>query len=267
MASSPLSLWRRFLVLPNDTLSKTLGIALLVALVSATTVSVTSVVLKPRQDENVAIAREAKLAAMIAALPGLADILRETGAETLDTEIIDLETGDFLHDINMGSFDFITAQTDPDQSTVMSPEEDVAGIGRRPNQALVYLVMGTDDLELVILPVYGAGYQSTIRAYLALKGDLNTIAGISIYEQGETPGLGTRITDPAWLDTWSGKQIRNTSDEVVITVVRGSSNNINEVDGITGATRSTTGVANLVKFWMGEKGYGPFLKRLREAGN
>jgi Na+-transporting NADH:ubiquinone oxidoreductase subunit NqrC len=38
-----------------------------------------------------------------------------------------------------------------------------------------------------------------------------------------------------------------------------------EVDGISGATRSSSGVGNLVRFWLGENGFGPFLARLRQG--
>jgi len=262
---SPISLWRRFLALPNDSRAKTLGVAFLVALVSATAVSVTSVVLKPRQQAHIEAAREANLAAMIATLPGLADILRESGAETLDSLIIDLDTGLIATGADAANFDFLSAQTDPAQSTALLPEDDTAGIGRRPNLAPVYLLRGAGGLALVVLPIYGTGYQSTIRAYLALKGDLNTIAALSIYEQGETPGLGSRITDPGWLAMWSQRQIEDSNGEIVISVVRGSAATASEVDGITGATRSTTGVANLVRFWMGDHGFRPFLARLKSG--
>lgn len=260
---SPLSYWHRFLALPNGSRTKTLGIAFLVSLVSATAVSITSVVLKPRQQAHIVAAREANLAAMIAALPGLAEVLRETGAETLESKIIDLATGQIVHNIDPASFDFIATQADPAQSTVLLPEDDIAGIARRPNRAPVYLLHGVEGLELVVLPIYGTGYQSTIRAYLALKNDLNTIAALSVYEQAETPGIGTRIADPAWLTLWSDRLIKNSANEIVITVVPGSAASMSEIDGITGATRSTTGVTNLVQFWLGEKGFGPFLNRLK----
>ncbi len=260
---SPFVYWRRFLALPNDSRTKTLGVAFLVALVAATTVSVTAVTLRPRQQINIDAAREAKLSAMIATLPGLADILRETGAETLEAVIVDLEAGQIDRAFDPETFDFVTAQTDPEQSTALQPEQDTAGIGLRPNLAPVYLLQGADSLALVVLPVYGKGYQSTIRAYLALQGDLNTIAGLSIYEHGETPGLGSRITDPAWLGLWSDKQAADPQGNITISLVRGAATSRSEVDGITGATRSSTGVVNLVRFWMGPQGYGPFLTRLK----
>ena len=261
--NSPVGLWRRFLALPNDSPTKTIGVAFLVSLVAAIAVSTTSVALKPRQEAHIQAAREANLAAMIATLPGLADVMRETGAETLETVVVALETGEIDPSIDPAAFDFLTAQTDPTQSQQLAAAVDTAKIGQRPNFAPVYLLRGTDALALVVLPIYGTGYQSTIRAYLALHGDLTTIAALSIYEQGETPGLGTRITDPAWQALWSGKQTTDGQGDVTITVVRGSATTATEVDGITGATRSTTGVSNLVRFWLGDQGYGPFLKRLK----
>jgi Na+-transporting NADH:ubiquinone oxidoreductase subunit C len=263
---SPLAWWRRFLALPNDSRLKTLGVAFLVALAAAVTVSVTSVMLKPRQDANLAAARAANLARMVAALPGLEDILRETGAETLETVVVDLERGTVDPGTNAIDFDYLAAQADPAQSTALATEDDLAGIGLRPNLAPVYLLRGEDGLALVVLPVYGAGYQSTIRAYLALRGDLNTIAALSIYEQGETPGLGSRIADPTWLAQWSGKTVADPEGAITITVVRGTAADASEVDGITGATRSTTGVSNLVRFWLGPNGFGPFLARLQAEG-
>ncbi len=257
--------WARFLALPNDSLPKTLGVAFLVALASATAVSVTSVTLRPRQQAHVEAAREARLASLIATLPGLDDILRASGASSLDAVVINIATGEIDPAIDAAGFDFLAAQTAPDQGTALAPAADLARIGRRPNHAPVYLLRDAGGLALVILPVYGSGYQSTIRAYLALQGDLNTIAGLSIYEQGETPGLGARITAPEWQDLWSGRQIADATGEIAIRVVRSGATGPHEVDAITGATQSSNGVADLVRFWIGPQGYGPFLARLKSG--
>lgn len=262
---SPLALWRRFLALPNDSRTKTLGVAFLVALVSASAVSVTSVVLKPRQQAHLDAARAAKLAAMIATHPGLSSILRDTGGDSLNTVLVDLASGRVTDDVNPDRYDFLAAQRDPAQTTALTPQQDIAGIGRRPKLAPAYLLRGKDGLAMVVLPVYGTGYQSTIRAYLALSGDLTTIAGLSIYEQGETPGLGARIADPAWQALWTGRRAVDPSGKIVISVVRGNATGPSEVDGISGATRSGTGVARLVQFWLGPDGFGPFLARLRSG--
>lgn len=255
---NPLNWWRRFLALPNDSRTKTFGIAFLVACVSAVAVAVTAVSLKPRQEENAERQKQAHMQQMLAAVPGLERALKETQADSLETRIVDLERGVFADDIDPQSF-----EPDPERSLVIAQEKDIAGIGRRPDLTRVHVVNQDGNLLLLVLPVYGSGYQSTIRAYLVLESDLNTIAALSIYEQGETPGLGTRITEPAWQDRWTGKQVADETGTILIDVVRDAGVGVHEVDGITGATRSSAGVGNLVRFWLGDDGYGPFLANLR----
>ena len=101
---------------------------------------------------------------------------------------------------------------------------------------------------------------------LALEADLRTIAALTILEQGETPGLGSRIEDPAWQALWPGKQITDESGQIAIAVVRGPGTGPYEVDGITGATQTATGVGNMLRYWLGDHGFGPFLDRLRQGG-
>ena len=37
-----------------------------------------------------------------------------------------------------------------------------------------------------------------------------------------------------------------------------------QVDGLAGATLTSRGVSNLLRYWAGENGFGPFLKNLQE---
>jgi Na+-transporting NADH:ubiquinone oxidoreductase subunit C len=101
--------------------------------------------------------------------------------------------------------------------------------------------------------------------YLALQGDLKTIAALIFYEQGETPGLGARVQEPAWEALWPGTSIADDSGQIAVEVVRGQATEDWQVDGLTGATRTGNGVTSLLQFWLGEWGYGPFLERL-ESG-
>ena len=264
---NPLHWWRRLLALPNEHKGKTLAVALLVALVCASAVSLTAVLLKPRHEANLRLLRLDRMTSMIAGLPGVAAVMRETGTKTLETVIVDLESGTIASDIDPARFDFRRAIADLSAGRELAPERDIAGIGRRPGHAPVYLLRKAGDLALVVLPVYGAGYQSTIHAYLALAGDLRTIAAFSIVEQGETPGLGARIAEPAWQAIWPGKQVVDADGVIRINVARGVASTVYEVDGIAGATRSTTGVTRMLRFWLGPDGYGPFLHRLANSGS
>lgn len=257
---NPFSLWRKLLALPNDSRPKTLAIAFIVSLVCAVLVSSASVLLAPMQEANRSAERQARLEAMIATMPGMEDLLAASGADGLDVVIVDLDTG-LASDADPDTFD--VAQADAESMTAIPTEADIAGLGSRPDLAPLYILREGDDLRLVILPVSAVGYQSTIRAYLALEGDLATVAGLTVTEQGETPGLGSRIQEPAWQALWPGKRLIGESGEIVLTVVRGAASADYEIDGITGATRSANAVGNAVRFWTGDYGFGPALDNLR----
>jgi Na+-transporting NADH:ubiquinone oxidoreductase subunit C len=38
---------------------------------------------------------------------------------------------------------------------------------------------------------------------------------------------------------------------------------VHQVDGLAGATLTSNGVDNLLKFWLGQNGFGPFIANLR----
>lgn len=264
--SSPLAHWRAFLARPNDDRIKTFGIAVLVALVSAIVVSVTSVMLQPLQDAHLEAERQARVEAMLDTLPGMRDMMEETGVDALETRIVSLSDGSFAPDIDPGSYDMQAAAQAPETSIALAPEDDVAGLKRRANHAPVHLLQRDGELMLIVLPVHGTGYQSTIRAMLALEPDLNTVAALTITEQGETPGLGAQIDEPDWQALWPGREIADENGEIEIEVVRGEANGPYQVDGISGATRTGNGVTNMLHFWLGDYGYGPFLDRLEREG-
>lgn len=239
-SANPLSWWRGFLALPNDAPAKTLGVALLVALVCSLLVSITAVTLKPLQDAN----RQADRAARIL---GMVEIL---GGGLPEPRFVDLASGTYV-------------ERDPGTKTDLPGERDIAGLGSREDVATVFELRDGGELKLVILPVRGAGYQSTLKGYLALKSDLNTVAALVFYAHEETPGLGSRIEEGAWQALWPGKQVADAEGVIRIEVVKGAGAGVHQVDGISGATRTSTGVTNLMRFWLGPDGYGPYLKRLR----
>lgn len=259
---NPLTLWRRLMALPADSQGRTIAMAVIVSAVCAVVVSGASVMLSPRIDANLAAERQAKLDELIASMPALADLLAESGAETMETLVVDLTSATRT---DRAEADMQALAQDADTSTALTPEQDFAGIGSRPDFAQISVLKSGDKVELVILPIYGAGYQSVIEAYLALEGDLNTVAGLAITAQGETPGLGAKIADPGWQSLWPGKQIAGEDGEVKLSVVRGKASTEFEVDGITGATRTSNAVSGMMQFWMGPNGYGPVLDALAEG--
>jgi Na+-transporting NADH:ubiquinone oxidoreductase subunit C len=48
-------------------------------------------------------------------------------------------------------------------------------------------------------------------------------------------------------------------------VARGPATTEYEVDGITGATRTSNAVTGMVRFWLGPDGYGPLIDAIRRG--
>lgn len=259
---NPLSLWRRLLALPNESRTKTIAVAFMVSAACAVSVSVAAVILGPIQDANRAAEQAARMETMLASMPEMATLIEEAGGDSLETIIVNLRTGLRADGIDPDSFDAEAARKDPARTTILSADQDIAGLGRRPDFLPIHILREDGELRLVILPISGAGYQSTIRANLALEGDLNTVAALSVTEQGETPGLGARIEEARWQALWPGKLIADNEGNIRLEVVRGQATNDFEVDGITGATRTGNGVTRAVRFWLGPDGFGPVLDNL-----
>ncbi|OJU69485.1 MAG: NADH:ubiquinone reductase (Na(+)-transporting) subunit C [Rhizobiales bacterium 63-7] len=257
-------MWRRFLNRPNTDGVKTIGMSLLVAIGCGFTVSIAAVVLRPIQQANIVAQQQGRMVQMLENVPGIGGILKESGASGVETLVIDLASGTVAADVDPGSFDQRAAAANAERSSALPRADDLAGLSRRENHALVYLLRRGEELALVVLPVRGAGYQSTIRAYLALEADLDTVAAFTVYEQGETPGLGARVAEDGWQAQWAGKRIFDDGD-FAISVVRGNASGPNEVDGISGASVTSYAISDMLEFWMGEHGFGPFLDRLKKG--
>ena len=92
--------------------------------------------------------------------------------------------------------------------------------------------------------------------YLGLEADANTVIGLNFYEHSETPGLGARVSDPTWLDQWREKKIHDSEGNLRIGVARwrvaaDSPAAAYEVDGLSGATRTSRSVHHILRFWLG----------------
>ena len=172
-------------------------------------------------------------------------------------------------DIDPSAFDQRAASLDEAHSLVAP--ENLPKVRRLPNNALVFDVMEKGELKAFILPIEGYGLWGTLYGYLALAPDARTVVGITFYEHGETPGLGGEVDNPRWKALWPGRLAFNERGKPVIAVKKGVAGPVAEdpynVDGLSGATITSRGVTNLVRFWLGEDGFGPYLASYRaQAG-
>lgn len=261
--------------MPDDSVKKTVQVALGICIVCSLLVSTAAVTLSARQQQN-------------KRLDQIRNILIAGGlyTEGIDIEsaynerivpiMIDMETGERVSEdkfddvLNPKDFDIKAVAAHPMYGKHIARDADLAQIQRRPRYMLVYLVQDEGKTTKLILPVYGKGLWSTLYGFLALEKDLSTVSGITFYEHGETPGLGGEVDNPAWKASWKGKQVFDKEGNVRLSVIKGRVDTsraeaIHQVDGLSGATITARGVDRLVKYWLGENGYGALLSILQET--
>jgi Na+-transporting NADH:ubiquinone oxidoreductase subunit C len=237
-----------------------------VSLVCSVLVASAAVILKPLQERNQNLYRQ-RIVLEVAGLyePG-ADI--ETLFSAIDARLVDLESGEYIDAIDAASFDALAASSDPEQSTAIPADLDLAGLRRRANYAPVYVVGDAGRIDQVILPIYGSGLWSTMYGYLALESDGMTVKGLKFYEHAETPGLGDQVEKADWLAQWPGKKLYDDTGAARIEVIRGQvqpgKDAVHQIDGLSGATLTGRGVTRLLQYWTGVHGFGPYLDKLAD---
>ena len=113
----------------------------------------------------------------------------------------------------------------------------------------VYVADINSDIKY-ILPLSGKGLWGGIGGYLALDEDKNTIYGVNFNHESETPGLGAKIVEPEFRSQFEGKHIRNAEGAVVSVAVLKTGKHAEgqeQVDAISGATITSSGVSNMLK--------------------
>ncbi|MES2818460.1 MAG: Na(+)-translocating NADH-quinone reductase subunit C [Pseudomonadota bacterium] len=256
----------------QESTARTLIVALLVCLVCSVFVAGAAVALKPIQVENRVLDKQRSILA-IAGLGGAdlsAEQVKALYAERIRARVVDLESGRFSDAQDAASFDPLKAAKDPALSQALDGEQDIASIKRRERFSTVYLVENDGRLETLVLPVRGYGLWSTLYGFIAIKGDLNTVAGFGFYQHGETPGLGGEVDNPKWKGLWIGKTLFDEQGALAVEIIKGSvdpqsSKAQHQVDGLAGATLTSKGVHNLLHFWLGQDGFGAFLAHLNKG--
>lgn len=241
----------------------TLVFSAAVCIICSLFVSSAAVGLKTRQQENIVLDKQKsvlKAASLYSAKDKLSrEEIKALFASRIEPAVVDLKKGEYATDVDAMTYDQQAALKDATLSTA-APEGNAAKVVTIPNRGLIYKVKDeAGQPSLIILPIEGKGLWSTLYGFVALDVDLVTVKGLIFYQHGETPGLGGEVDNPSWRAKWEGRTAFDENGEPAIKVVKGVAKNSSEVDGLSGATLTCNGVTNLVQFWLGENGFGPFL--------
>lgn len=247
----------------HDSVLRTLTVALLVCLVCAVVVATAAVMLRPVQEKNKLLDKRVNILQAAGLYTAGMDV--DQAFLSIDRRFVELSSG---HYVEMPEgYDQRKAAKDPEQGRRLDSGTDIASIKRQAKVAEIYIAKDENgELSKIILPVHGYGLWSTLYGFIALEPDASTIAGLGFYEHAETPGLGGEVDNPKWKAQWPGKQLFDRQGNVAIQVIKGvvgtdAKGAEYKVDGLAGASLTTKGVDNLVRFWVGENGFGPYLNR------
>jgi Na+-transporting NADH:ubiquinone oxidoreductase subunit C len=272
----------KVLALGNDSLEKTIAIAVALCLVCAVLVSLGAVALRPLQAYNKNLDMKKNILDVAGLLEDGMDI-DSAFAKKIEAKLVDLETGDYVDGMNADEYDQRKAAKDPKLNIVIPKDKDIAHIRMKAKVAKVFLVKEDNDIKSIILPVSGYGLWSTLYGFLSLDPDGQTVQSINFYDQSETPGLGGEVVNPKWRALWKGKKVYAESDqpsldkglieeadigEPALALIKGSVDSEKmgaqyQVDGLAGATLTSNGVTNLVRYWMSKEGFAKYLSKVR----
>lgn len=245
-----------------DSIPKTIFVAVVLCLFCSMLVSFAAVNLKSFQLANKV--RDKQINILQVAGIYYEGINVEQSFASIEPKIVDINQGFFTEKFDPNSFDDTKAASDPLLSVAL--DDDPASIGRRADFATVYLLKNEDQsVDKIILPIYGYGLWSTLYGFVALEEDGNEIYALQFYQHAETPGLGGEVDNPKWKAQWAGKKIKNTEGDLMIQVAKTPGEKEYHVDAIAGATLTSNGVHNLVRFWLGETGFDKFLTNFKNG--
>ena len=186
----------------------------IVVIIVAVLLALANQALKPRQDANILLDKQKQI----------------LGALKVDFSAVD--TASTCH-----------SQADPAE-VYYTLVQDTLTYG----EAEVY-VANLNGATKYVLPLSGKGLWGGIGGYLALDEDKNTIYGVNFNHEGETPGLGAKIVELPFRESFEGKHIRNAEGQVVSVAVLKAGTRAEgqeQVDAISGATITSTGVSTML---------------------
>lgn len=92
----------------------------------------------------------------------------------------------------------------------------------------------------LVFTAEGAGLWSHIEILLAVAPDGQTISGMRVLSQAETPGLGGRIAEREFQDRFVGVRARPAIELVKVAMAD------NQVDAVSGATRTSSALEAII---------------------
>ena len=257
----------------RDSIQNTFRVAILLCLVCSVMVSVMAVGLRSTQQQKKEQFRQQNILKA-------AGLWKEGGdaaalfKQHITPVVLDFETGKstdrYAPDANEVDPRVATRSDELSKPVDGSEEtgEDIASIRNRETYTTLYEVREDGKLKTLILPIRGYGLWSTLWGFIAIdfsssSSDVSSleVKGLTFYQHAETPGLGGEVDNDLWKAKWPGKHIYDDQGDVRLEVSKSAATDY-QVDALSGATLTSNGVSNMLQYWLGQHGFGPYIKSL-----
>ena len=224
---------------------------IVMVIVVGAALAITSLALKPRQQENIDADKMKQILAAALITPAKGQVVEDYNRFITSTFVVNA-TGDRIDGVD--AFNVNVAE----QSKIPADQRELP----------VFEARTADGAVKYILPVYGAGLWGPIWGYIAFDADGATIYGAYFAHQGETPGLGAEIEKPAFSSQFEGKTVFKDGRFKPVAVVKAGQKPLDGedyVDGISGGTITSKGVGSMLDNCLSP--YKTFLKSLSDSNN
>ncbi len=217
-------------------------------IIVAVLLSLTAILLQPRQEKNMTIAKiQGILAALnITTTPEDAEELYQ---QYITTELAIDQAGQVTSIFKDGKFEKGNVRP---FSIDLKKELYNKKMGT-PFMIPLYIAIVKGD-TFYIVPLRGTGLWGPVYGNIAFQSDFNEIAGAYFTHDKETPGLGAEISTSEFSSQFIGKKIFNDAGNFVsVKVVKGGistlmpEQQIHGVDAISGGTITSNAVSEMLK--------------------
>ncbi|MCI0523581.1 MAG: NADH:ubiquinone reductase (Na(+)-transporting) subunit C [Bacteroidales bacterium] len=198
----------------------------------AVLLSLTALLLQPRQEKNVEVEKKINILSSINVISTKIDAVTLYDKYIRESFVINTD-GQHIEGVDAFTVSLRAEQKKPLEQQYLP---------------VFTAVMDNGD-TLHILPLEGKGLWGPIWGYVALKPDMNTIAGATFDHKGETPGLGAEINTTEFENQFLEKSIYEGGRFVSVAVVKGGADRSDrhEVDGISGGTITSKGLEAMLR--------------------
>jgi Na+-transporting NADH:ubiquinone oxidoreductase subunit C len=193
--------------------------------------SLTALLLQPRQDRNVEVEKKMNILSSINVASTKDNAVELYNSHIKESFVINTEGK------HIDGVDAFTVALRAEQKKLLADQ-----------YLPVFIAVADNGDTLQVFPLEGKGLWGPIWGYVSLKKDMSTIAGVTFDHKGETPGLGAEISTPHFESQFPGKRLYENGTFVSVKVVKGGAKpgDAHGVDAISGGTITSKALEAMV---------------------